>query len=402
MDFKSIQIEDYEYALHDEQIAKYPLSRRDNSKLLVYKNKCSSTSSFSKIGEYLKGNETLVFNNTKVVRARLLFKKHTGASIEIFILNPVEPASYESAFSSQDRCTWNCIVGNLKKWKGEQLNLSIPSLSVNLYATMIQRSADGVWVQFSWQSGSPISFSNIIEMAGEVPIPPYLNRKPEEEDSSTYQTIYAKNNGSVAAPTAGLHFTPETIEQITNKGCILSEVTLHVGAGTFKPVKTDTIGEHQMHIENILVSKKELQQILKGIGSIVAVGTTSMRTLESLYWLGVKLLNEAVDKDQLVINQWDGYNQFPSYSTDESFRGLLNFMEQEQLDFLSANTQMIIVPGYEFKVVNTLITNFHQPRSTLLLLVAAFVGNNWKQIYQYALENNYRFLSYGDSSILFG
>lgn len=401
MDVKHIRLEEYDYELPDERIAKYPLPIRDSSKLLIYNNKEISSSIFSSIADIFHNSPTFVFNNTKVIQARLLFRKSTGSLIEVFILNPLSPESYQDAFETTTGCVWNCVVGNLKKWKGETLELPIDGTGITLCAKMLERSPDGALVEFQWDRDKRISFAEIIEFIGQVPIPPYLNREPIDADREAYQTVYAQLKGSVAAPTAGLHFTPTVLKNLQDAGCRFTNVTLHVGAGTFRPVKSDTIGEHDMHHEQILITKESLNSIIASLGNIVAVGTTSMRTLESLYWLGVKLIEHTIDPTRLALYQWDAYQLKPTYSAKLSLEALLQFMEQKGCDYIRATTQMIIVPGYKFRIVNTLISNFHQPRSTLLLLVAAFIGEDWKRVYQYAMENGFRFLSYGDSSILF-
>lgn len=398
--YKNINISQFDYPLTNERIAKHPLAQRDLSKLLVYNDKSISKSTFSSVSDYINSDDLLIFNNTKVVQARLLFKKSTGSTIEIFLLNPILPNEYQLAFGATSETHWNCIVGNIKRWKGEILELPIPSIGISLRAEMIDRTDDGALIKFTWDQ-SEINFAQIIEICGQVPIPPYLNREPEEEDKSRYQTVYAKPEGSVAAPTAGLHFTNKILNSLKNKNINFAEVTLHVGAGTFKPVKSETIGEHEMHTERFYVTKSLINNILKTKGKIVVVGTTSMRTLESLYWLGVKVLESKEPFINPIVNQWDGYTLKAVYSTEDSLNALLKHLDETGNDYISASTRMIIVPGYNFKIVDVLITNFHQPRSTLLLLVAAFIGTDWTEVYKYALENNFRFLSYGDSSILF-
>ncbi len=397
--YKHIQIVEYDYNLEETRIAKHPLYERDSSKLLIYKDKGIITSTFKSVAEELNAGDLMVFNNTKVVKARLRFAKLTGANIEVFLLNPVSPSDYQLAFVSTESTQWNCIVGNIKRWKGELLELFLPHLECTLNAKFIERTDDGALVKFSWDNNE-VSFAQVIEHAGHVPIPPYLNREPEGDDRERYQTVYAKPEGSVAAPTAGLHFTEKILESLRCKNISFAEVTLHVGAGTFRPVKSDVIGEHDMHIERIYITKELIEKILNCKGDIVAVGTTSLRTLESMYWLGVMAIEQRLMHDKFVVNQWDGYTLPQNYSLSQSLNALLKHIENSGKVSLSASTQMIIVPGYQFKVVNRLITNFHQPRSTLLLLVAAFIGNDWKRVYQFAIENNYRFLSYGDSSIL--
>lgn len=397
--YKHIAISEYDYRLDDERIAKHPLARRDLSKLLIYKDKNVSHSTFTSIVDELHPGDLMVFNNTKVVQARLRFTKTTGASIEIFLLNPVNPTDYQTSFTQTSTNQWNCIVGNIKRWKGELLTLPIPNLGISLTAKFIERTNDGALVEFNWTSKG-ITFAQVVEQIGEVPIPPYLNRTPEQEDKNRYQTVYAKPEGSVAAPTAGLHFTDSIIERIANKGINLAETTLHVGAGTFKPVKSDTIGEHDMHTERIYITKEIIDSLLQCKGNIIAVGTTSMRTLESIYWLGVKALESKLVNENFKIYQWDCYTLAQNYTLTDALNALKDIVDSKNMGYISASTQMIIVPGYHFRVVNRLVTNFHQPRSTLLLLVAAFIGPDWKRVYQFALENDFRFLSYGDSSIL--
>lgn len=402
MQVKNLRLDEYDYELDDERIAKFPLAQRDGSKLLVYKNGDISTSTFNSIPNLLNDKPTLVFNNTKVIRARMRFRKSTGAGIEVFLLNPVSPISYPEAFESTNGCRWNCVVGNLKKWKGETLLLPIDSLRITLKASMVNRSSDGAYVEFDWDHKANISFAEIVDAIGQVPLPPYLNREPVYADAHTYQTVYAEKNGSVAAPTAGLHFTDRILSKLKSSNCLFTNVTLHVGAGTFKPVKSAVIGDHGMHCERIHVSKESLEEIRANLGHIVAVGTTSLRTLESLYWLGVKVILGKYEMNALMVEQWDPYSLDGNYKPLEALNALMGYMDQMGIEYISAVTQLIIVPGYLFRVVNRLITNFHQPKSTLLLLVAAFIGDDWKKVYQYALENDFRFLSYGDSSILFG
>ena len=397
--YKHIQIVEYDYNLEDTRIAKHPLYERDSSKLLIYKEKEIITSTFKSVTKELNAGDLMVFNNTKVVKARLRFAKSTGANIEVFLLNPVIPTDYQLAFVSNESTQWNCIVGNIKRWKGEPLVLGLPQLNCTLVAKFIGRSDDGALVEFSWDN-KEITFAQVIEHAGQVPIPPYLNREPEGDDGARYQTVYAKPEGSVAAPTAGLHFTEKVLESLKYKNVLFAEVTLHVGAGTFRPVKSDVIGEHDMHTERIYITRELIGKILNCKGDIVAVGTTSLRSLESIYWLGVMAIEQRLTQENSIVNQWDGYTLPQNYTLSQSLNALLSYIGDSGNDSFSASTQMIIVPGYQFRVVNRLITNFHQPRSTLLLLVAAFIGDDWKRVYQFALENNYRFLSYGDSSIL--
>lgn len=400
LNYKDISIDGYDYHLDDIRIAKYPLEKRDDSKLLIYKNNNISTSIFSSIVNQFAPNDLLVFNNTKVVQARLLFRKSTGALIEIFLLSPNSPSDYQVAFSANQGCQWECIVGNLKRWKGEKLVINVESLGIDLTAGLIKKTDEGAIIEFNWNNKN-VNFAQIIEQIGQVPIPPYLNRKPEEDDKLRYQTVYAKPEGSVAAPTAGLHFTNELLKDIRHKGIKFEEVTLHVGAGTFRPVKADNIGDHDMHTERFYVTKQFIDSILNCNGRIFSVGTTSMRTLESLYWLGVKLITGENSSTDFVVNQWDGYTLPSNYTAENSLYAIKKYLDDSGKEYIDANTCLLIVPGYEFKVVDVLITNFHQPRSTLLLLVAAFIGDDWRNVYQYALDNSFRFLSYGDSSILF-
>lgn len=395
MTVKQINISDYNYNLPDERIAKFPLEKRDSSKLLTYISGNVSTNVFSSLPEILPANSCLVFNNTRVIQARLEFFKSTGSRIEIFCLEPQEPSSYELSLSSTQSCVWKCMVGNLKKWKGEVLKKEVGTDNLILEAERLETNGNTSFIKFSWNNG--VSFAEVLDLLGELPIPPYLNRKTQESDKTTYQTVYSKVKGSVAAPTAGLHFTPEVISALHTRGIKTMELTLHVGAGTFQPVKAEEIGGHAMHAEKIEVSKVFIQNLIENLGNIVAVGTTSVRTLESLYYLGVQLHN---GDTSLLVNQWEPYESEKVLSAREALEAILNYMEKSQSNILYATTQIMIVPGYKFNIVNVLITNFHQPKSTLLLLLAAFVGEKWRELYKYALENDYRFLSYGDSSVL--
>ena len=395
MTVKQINISDYNYNLPDERIAKFPLEKRDSSKLLTYVSGNVSTNVFSSLPEILPANSCLVFNNTRVIQARLEFFKSTGSRIEIFCLEPQEPYSYELSLSSTQSCVWKCMIGNLKKWKGEVLKKEVGADNLVLEAERLETNGNTSYIKFSWNNG--VSFAEVLDLLGELPIPPYLNRKTQESDKTTYQTVYSKVKGSVAAPTAGLHFTPEVISALNDKGIKTMELTLHVGAGTFQPVKAEEIGGHAMHAEKVEVSKEFIQNLIENLGHIVAVGTTSVRTLESLYYLGVQLHN---GDTSLLVNQWEPYESEKVLSARESLESILNYMEKTQSNILYATTQIMIVPGYKFNIVNVLITNFHQPKSTLLLLLAAFVGEKWRDLYKYALENDYRFLSYGDSSVL--
>jgi len=399
---KEIRIDDFVYDLPDERIAKFPLSVRDESKLLLYNKGQVSESKFCKISDFLAENDLVIFNNTKVIQARLHFQKSTGASIEIFCLEPAFPNDYVLSFQQNKMCTWFCMIGNLKKWKSGQLIkiLTIRNQQVTLSAELITQHATSFEVRFSWNSDQ-ITFSEILEVFGELPIPPYLNRKTEASDKETYQTVYSKIKGSVAAPTAGLHFTERVLNDLRNKNIELQEVTLHVGAGTFRPVKTDTMAQHEMHTEYISVSRCTIEALLAHDCKAVAVGTTSVRTIESLYYIGASL---AVDGDKnksvFCVKQWEPYENPPEVSPQEALQVILDYMQKNSLTVLNATTQIIIAPGYNFHFVKKMITNFHQPKSTLLLLVSAFVKGDWKNIYNYALTHNFRFLSYGDSSLL--
>lgn len=395
---KNIKIKDYTYDLPDHKIPKYPLEKRDESKLLIYKDSNISQAKFKNISDYIPSDYRLVRNNTKVIYARLLFKKETGASIEIFCLNPYKPAEYNLSFDSKNKNQWLCIVGNLKKWKTGKLEMSFGDKSqYKFFAEKIKTVGDSQLIEFTWTGD--LSFAEVLDKVGKIPIPPYLKRDSEEKDKKTYQTVYSKIKGSVAAPTAGLHFTNEVMENLKAKNIFVSEITLHVGAGTFKPVKSETIAGHQMHTEHFFVQKKQIQNIYNSIGKILAVGTTTLRTLESLYWIGVNILH---NKDNFnFVEQWQPYNNSADISTKKSLEAILNYMENSKFDYLQASTQIIIVPGYEFKIVDILITNFHQAQSTLLLLVGAFIGEDWRKVYEYALKSDFRFLSYGDSSLLF-
>ncbi|MDP4208003.1 MAG: S-adenosylmethionine:tRNA ribosyltransferase-isomerase [Bacteroidota bacterium] len=399
---KNIAISEFDYPLPDERIAKYPLAERDMSKLLVYRDGAISHTVFTDIENILSPGDELIFNNTRVIPARLKFQKSTGANIEIFCLEPVAPAEYQVSFQSH-QCTWKCIVGNLKKWKDNDLikEININGKKVLLKATKIADYQASQHIEFSWDDAS-FSFSEIIEKAGVTPIPPYLHRDSEAIDRDRYQTVYSKVKGSVAAPTAGLHFTDDILNKLNNKQVQTSEVTLHVGAGTFKPVQTDNITDHEMHTEFFSVPLQTLKLLVKKHGNIVAVGTTTLRTLESLYWLGIKVRTGRYEHDGVLhLNQWDAYHLEGTPSYSESIRYLIDYLEKRNETELFATTQIMIAPGYQIRSINALITNFHQPKSTLLLLVSAITGNDWKKIYDYALANGFRFLSYGDSSILF-
>ena len=396
-----IRIEDFNYNLPEERIAKYPLPCRDGSKLLVYKDGEVSHRMFKDISELLPEGSIMVFNDTKVVPARLHFQRETGAHIEIFCLEPVQPEEYVSMFAVTDRCRWRCIVGNVKRWKMDTLSLYNPAGDesirlMDLKADLIERDGETSIVEFSWSDGSP--FSKVLEVSGSIPIPPYLNRDTEDVDLERYQTLYARFRGSVAAPTAGLHFTEEVLDSIRRRNIETQTVCLHVGAGTFLPVKTSLVSEHNMHREPFVVTKEFIKKLIDKKGKLIAVGTTSVRTLESLYYVGVKCIEDGAPSD---VCQWDPYQKEYSYSLAESLEAIVGYLEANSLEELKVGTRIIIVPGYSFKVVDVLVTNFHQPQSTLLLLISAFVDGDWKKIYRHALENDFRFLSYGDSSVLF-
>lgn len=396
-----IFIDEYDYALPDERIAKYPLPKRDTSKLLVYKSGEISESRFWSVADFLPENALLVYNNTRVIQARLEFFKATGARIEVFCLEPLAPADYAQSLGATTECEWKCMVGNLKKWKDGPLSKEITVSGKNCLftATLLHTEGNMHSVKFSWDNAD-IHFADILESAGELPIPPYLHRKTEESDLTAYQTVYSKIKGSVAAPTAGLHFTDEVFESLKPKHITIDEVTLHVGAGTFQPVKTRDIAEHHMHTEVISVHRSTILNLQKNLGSIIAVGTTSVRTLESLYYLSQNLSAEKKENCTLNVSQWEPYQKEYNLSAFDALQNILNYLDANQLDTLHAETQIMIKPGYKFRIVDGMITNFHQPKSTLLLLVSAFVEGNWNNIYDYALANDFRFLSYGDSSLL--
>ena len=401
MKTKDIHISEYNYELPDERIAKFPMAERDHSKLLVYDKGQVSEDIFYNLPNHLPQGALMVYNNTKVIQARLHFRKDTGALIEIFLLEPAEPADYEQMFQQTERCSWLCLVGNQKKWKDGTLTreLRVKNEEVRVSATRRGEHGTSQWIDFEWSGG--VSFAEILDVMGELPIPPYLNRETQESDKTTYQTVYSKIKGSVAAPTAGLHFTERVLKDIDVHGIEREEVTLHVGAGTFKPVKSETIGEHPMHTEYIAVRRHTLERLLAHDGQAIAVGTTSVRTLESLYYMGLKTLNhQDIGEDDLHVNQWEPYEQPSTVSPVVAIQSLLDWMERRQLNVLHSSTQIIIAPGYDYKIVRMLVTNFHQPQSTLLLLVSAFVHGDWHSIYDYALSHDFRFLSYGDSSLL--
>lgn len=396
----NIKIVDYDYPLPEDRIAKYPLDKRDDSKLLFLNGEQPEDKRFKDIPDLLPSNSLLVFNETKVIQARLLFQKATGATIEIFCLEPVAPTNdFQLAFQKHSPVIWKCLVGNAKRWKNEILEIKISNdeNEIILRAEKKEKIGETILISFSWDPHDLI-FSEIIELSGLVPIPPYLNRKAEESDKERYQTIYAKNDGSVAAPTAGLHFTDQVLNDLLKKGIETEKVTLHVGAGTFKPVSSETISDHEMHTEQIVITIEALKHLYQKMDdNVIAVGTTSLRTLESLYWMAVKLKKR---EDKFSVKQWDPYQiEENDLNGKEAIRILINYLEKKQLKYLKGQTQLMIAPGYQFKIIDGLITNFHQPKSTLLLLVAAILGDNWKTAYDFALQNNFRFLSYGDSCL---
>ena len=403
MKTKEIAISDYNYELADERIAKYPLAQRDHSKLLVYEHGEVGEDVFYNLPAHLPKDALMVFNNTRVIQARMHFRKESGALIEIFLLEPYEPADYEQMFQTRGCCSWLCLVGNLKKWKEGTLTRTISIQQKELTIKVTRKGEHGTsqLIEFEWNNNQ-VSFAEIIDVMGELPIPPYLNRKTEESDKTTYQTVYSKIKGSVAAPTAGLHFTPEVLQALDAHGIDREEVTLHVGAGTFKPVKSATIGEHAMHTEYIAVRRQTIEKLLAHDCQAIAVGTTSVRTLESLYYMGLKVLhNPDIDEEGLHVEQWEPYeSEKVKVKSEESLNALLDWMKRKELTVLHSSTQIIIAPGYDYKIVKMLVTNFHQPQSTLLLLVSAFVKGDWRKIYDYALGHGFRFLSYGDSSLL--
>jgi len=403
---KHIHIADFTYPLPDERIAKYPKAERDSSKLLLYRKGAVAEDTFRHISDYLPEGELLVMNNTKVIQARLHFHKSTGALIEIFCLEPHAPHDYQINFSTTRRVAWACLVGNLKRWKDGKLERAVVvnGKRLTLTAERMGVSGTGHEIVFDWGDDT-VAFSEVLEAIGELPIPPYLNRKTEESDLTAYQTVYSKIKGSVAAPTAGLHFTERVLSDLDTKGIERNEITLHVGAGTFKPVKSEEIGGHAMHSEWIAVKRVSIERLLSHGGQCTAVGTTSVRTLESLYYIGVMLSrNPAATQDDLHVPQWMPYEYAAApghkLTTMEALGEVLGYLERNRLPVLHTSTQIIIAPGYEYHIVRRMITNFHQPQSTLLLLVSAFIGDDWRKVYDYALSHSFRFLSYGDSSLL--
>jgi S-adenosylmethionine:tRNA ribosyltransferase-isomerase len=396
-----INIDDYNYDLPDERIARHPVVNRDGSKLLLFRNGIISEGNFSNIPAYLPKGSLLVFNDTRVIRARLLFLKPSGVAIEIFCLEPLHPSDYQQSFGTVGPVEWKCLIGNLKKWKTGTLSCRFASEGIDytLYAQKMEPLGDAWSVKFTWDP-QDITFGEVTESAGHIPLPPYLGRDDEKEDYDRYQTVYASVKGSVAAPTAGLHFTDELIDKLKNDGISTVRITLHVGAGTFKPVKKRDISEHEMHCEHYFVDIPAIENLIGKIDRIIAVGTTSVRCLESLYWIGVNIIEKNKTSGNFFTDQWDHLDRESYITASESFGAVLNFMKNGKIKLLHASTKIMILPGYQFRVVKGIVTNFHQPCSTLLLLVSAWCGEKWKEIYKYALENDFRFLSYGDSSLL--
>ncbi len=404
-----IDIDGYDYELSDERIAKFPLSQRDNSKLLIYNCGEVSEDLFKSLSDYIPKGSLMIFNNTRVIQARMRFRKEPtmgkkiqGALIEIFLLEPASPNDYALIFQQTGRCSWFCLIGNQKRWKGEPLRgvFEVNNERVVLTAHCLQMPGERQKVEFEWNN-EKVTFSEIIEVVGEIPIPPYLNRESTESDKKSYQTIYSRINGSVAAPTAGLHFTENVLASLDHKGVEREEITLHVGAGTFKPVKSGEVSGHAMHAEYIEVKKEIVEKLIEHGGKAVAVGTTTVRTLESLYYIGLFLSeNFDVSQDSIVVEQWIPYTNHKQLTAVDALKQITRYLEKNRLDALHATTQIIIVPGYKFQIVKMMVTNFHQPRSTLLLLVSAFIKGDWKKIYYFAISRKFRFLSYGDSSLL--
>lgn len=404
-DPKHIRISEFNYPLPDERIAKFPLPVRDQSKLLVYRHGAVSEDVFTSLPSYLPAGSLMIFNNTKVIQARLHFRKETGALIEVFCLEPIQPNDYVLNFQQTEHAAWLCMIGNLKKWKEGVLKreMTVKGKPLTLTAERGECHGTSHWVDFRWNNPE-VTFADILEVFGELPIPPYLNRDTQESDKETYQTVYSKIKGSVAAPTAGLHFTPRVLDALCEKGVEPEELTLHVGAGTFKPVKSEEIEGHEMHTEYISVSRNTLEKLIAHQGHAIAVGTTSVRTLESLYHIGITLLNNPeATEDDLHVRQWQPYElpvEAAATPAVDALQAIVSYLDRHGMETLHTSTQIIIAPGYEYRIVKAMVTNFHQPQSTLLLLVSAFVHGDWRKIYDYALNHGFRFLSYGDSSLL--
>ena len=398
---RNININDYNYDLPDEKIAKYPLDERDMSKLLVFDGDKIEEDRFRNISTHLPAGSLLLFNDTKVINARMIFEKETGARIEVFCLDPISPSDYAQAFAQNGRCSWKCLVGNSKKWKDGRLKKSIivDGKNLDLYITRVREIGNSFEILFEWDNPD-ICFSQIIDVAGNIPIPPYLNRNSEDIDKVRYQTVYSHYQGSVAAPTAGLHFTERVMGDLKKCNIQSDAVTLHVGAGTFQPVKTDNAAEHEMHTEHFIVKRTTIGKILQYLGNITITGTTTVRTVESLFCVGAQIFeNKDVDAEEFHVSQWEAYEYKDKYDVREILENLLSWMTAKGLEYIRCATQIMIVPGFRFRITDRLITNFHQPKSTLLLLLSAFIGDEWRKVYGYALENNFRFLSYGDSCL---
>jgi S-adenosylmethionine:tRNA ribosyltransferase-isomerase len=402
MKIKNINTDDYDYDLPKDRIAQYPVKERDTSKLLILKDSVISHDIFKRIDDYLPQGSLLVFNNSRVIRARLLFGKETGARIEILCLEPLLPEEYESSFHSKEPVEWKCIIGNLKKWKKGPVRTRFlhNGKTFTLEATRLEQDGEAWRIRFKWDAPH-LGFGEVTDLAGHVPLPPYISRTDEESDAETYQTVYSSRKGSVAAPTAGLHFTSHVLGKLREKGIKSNEITLHVGAGTFQPMKTSNAFDHEMHCEHFFVTADSIKEIIENQGKIIAVGTTSVRTIESLYWLGIKVLrNMPLMNKSFTLGQWEAYDHESEIPVKEALNALLKYIESNNLLILHATTSIMIIPGYRFRIINGIVTNFHQPRSTLLLLISAFTGDKWKEVYRYALDNGFRFLSYGDSSLL--
>lgn len=398
----NIDLKEYDYYLPEKKIAQYPVGERDSSKLLYYDGEKISQDIFRNIDHYIPSDSLLVFNNTSVIKARILFLKETGAVIEVLCLEPLLPAEYGSAFISGSPVEWKCIVGNLKKWKSGIIGKTFEyhGQQYEFKATIVQPEGEACRIRFGWDCPG-LSFGEVIDNVGHIPLPPYIKRDDAEEDSKRYQTVYSSVKGSVAAPTAGLHFTKKVLDRLYDKGIKSTQLTLHVGAGTFQPVKSENIKDHKMHSEHFYVTKETIEMLIENTGKIIPVGTTSVRTIESLYWLGIKAIKDpsASDSD-LSLGQWEPYFTDATIDSKDALEALLKLIKKNNSKIIHAATNIMIVPGYKFKMTNGMITNFHQPRSTLLLLISAWVGKEWKKIYNFALDNDFRFLSYGDCSLL--
>lgn len=403
-DIRDLRIADYDYDLPDERIAKHPLAQREQCKLLYYKGGDIQERRFWEVPALLPEQSTLIYNNTRVINARLRFRKETGSTIEIFCLEPVAPRDYEQIFQTTGHCVWQCLVGNSKRWKQGALaqKVDIDGREVTLTATRGEQRGNAWEISFDWDKGVNCTFADVLGAIGEIPIPPYLNRGTEQSDSTDYQTVYSHIDGSVAAPTAGLHFTHEVLADCDKRGIHRREITLHVGAGTFQPVKSEHIGDHPMHYEFISVPRDVILDIINAPGPIIAVGTTSVRTLESLYYIGQILEdNPDADEEALTVTQWMPYTTPCQISTQQALQNIVDYLDRHHTDAYMGSTQLMIAPGFEYRIVSGMVTNFHQPQSTLLLLVAAFVGNDqWRGMYDYAMDHGFRFLSYGDAQLL--